>query len=87
MTFSAWTDPKDDEVNKQWARDVAEKMTPFTHGHYVNQVGLESEEGAAAIKAAYGDNWDRLVAAKTKYDPGNLLRHNQNIRPAAQVGT
>jgi FAD/FMN-containing dehydrogenase len=87
MTFSAWTDPKDDEVNKQWAREVAKKMTPFTHGHYVNQVGLESEEGAAAIKAAYGDNWDRLVAAKTKYDPGNLFRHNQNIRPAAPVGT
>ena len=86
MTFAAWTDPAHDEINKQWARELSDQMKPFTHGHYVNQVGLESEEGADRIKAAYGDNWDRLVALKTKYDPMNLFRHNQNIRPATPVG-
>jgi hypothetical protein len=26
-------------------------------------------------------NYDRLVSQKNKYDPTNLFRHNQNIRP------
>ena len=89
MTFSAWEDPEKDEENKQWAREVSDLMQPFAHGHYVNQVGLESEEGASRIQAAYGDNWDKLVALKNKFDPTNLLRHNQNIRPSepATVGS
>lgn len=86
MTFSAWTDPAHDEANRQWAREVSDAMQPFAHGHYVNQVGSEAEEGTDRIRAAYGDNWDRLVALKAKYDPLNLLRHNQNIRPHAAAG-
>ncbi len=83
MTFSGWTDPATDAENRQWAREISDQVQPFAKGHYVNQVGLESEEGADRIQAAYGDNWDRLVALKAKYDPTNLFRHNQNIRPAA----
>lgn len=57
-------------------------MRPFTMGSdYVNQIGLETEEGSERIKAAYGINYARLVAVKNKYDPTNLFRHNQNIRP------
>ena len=85
MTFSAWTDPAKDEVNKQWAREVSDLMQPFAHGHYVNQMGLESEEGASRIQASFGDNWDKLVALKNKFDPTNLLRHNQNIRPSGRA--
>ena len=33
------------------------------------------------MRAAYGDNYDRLVALKNKYDPGNLFQVNQNIAP------
>ena len=83
MTFSAWTDPGQDAANRQWAREISDQVQPFAKGHYVNQVGLESEEGADRIQAAYGDNWDRLVTLKDKYDPTNLFRHNQNIRRAA----
>jgi hypothetical protein len=55
---------------------------PFTTGSdYVNQIGLETDEGSERIKAAYGANYERLVAVKNKYDPTNLFRHNQNIRP------
>jgi hypothetical protein len=48
---------------------------------YVNQIGLESDEGAERIRAAFGVNRDRLPALKNKYDPTNVLRRNQNIKP------
>ena len=80
--LSSWLDPAADEANIRWTRALAETMRPFTTGSdYVNQIGLESEEGAERIKAAFGANYDRLVAVKNKYDPTNLFRHNQNIRP------
>jgi FAD/FMN-containing dehydrogenase len=57
-------------------------MHPFTTGRpYVNQMGIEAEEGAERIKAAYGPNYERLVTLKNTYDPTNLFRHNQNIKP------
>jgi len=57
-------------------------VRPFTTGSdYVNQIGLETDEGSERIKAAFGVNYDRLVAVKNKFDPTNLFRHNQNIRP------
>jgi hypothetical protein len=56
-------------------------MRPCTTGSdYVNQIGLETDEGSAHIKAAYGGNYERIVAVKDEYDPTNLFRHNQNIR-------
>jgi FAD/FMN-containing dehydrogenase len=73
-----------DDVNVWWTRELAQVMRPFTTGSdYVNQIGVESEEGSERIKAAYGAHYERLVAVKNKYDPTNLFRHNQNIRPTA----
>jgi FAD/FMN-containing dehydrogenase len=40
------------------------------------------EEGADRVRASYGDNYERLVAIKAEYDPMNLFRVNQNIKPA-----
>jgi hypothetical protein len=78
-----WLDPAADDVNIRWTRELAKTMRPFTTGSdYVNQIGLGTEEGPERIKAAYGVNYyDRLVGLKNKYDPTNLFRHNQNIRP------
>jgi FAD binding domain/Berberine and berberine like len=79
---AVWTDPVQDGANIRWAREVAEAMRPFTSGSdYVNHIGLEAEEGTDRIRAAFGANYDRLVALKNRYDPTNLFRHNQNIQP------
>jgi FAD/FMN-containing dehydrogenase len=40
------------------------------------------EEGEERVKATYGANFERLSAIKQKYDPANLFRVNQNIKPA-----
>ena len=48
-------------------------------GVYVNNLG--DEEPEEELKAAYGSNYDRLVAMKNKYDPTNLFHLNQNIKP------
>jgi FAD/FMN-containing dehydrogenase len=46
----------------------------------VNNLG---EEGEDRVRAAYGDNYERLVALKNKYDPTNFFRLNANIQPSA----
>src|SRR5262245_44870074 len=81
---AVWLDPAEDAANIRWVREVFEAMRPFTSvSGYVNHIGLEAEEGSDRIKAAFGANYDRLVALKNKYDPTNLFRHNQNIKPMA----
>ena len=77
--ISIWEDPADDEANIRWARELWTAMRPFsTGGVYVNNLG---DEGEDRVRAAYGSNYDRLVALKTKYDPTNFFRLNQNIKP------
>lgn len=80
-TNAVFLDPGESEVHIRWARELATDMLPFSSGAYINQVGTEEEEGAEAIQAAFGDNFQRLADLKQKYDPTNLFSHNQNIRP------
>jgi hypothetical protein len=63
-------------------------MQPFsTGGVYVNYLGREADEGGDRIRAAYGaEKYQRLLALKEKYDPTNLFRLNQNIRPMTTAG-
>jgi FAD binding domain/Berberine and berberine like len=76
-----WDDPADDEPNIGWARQFWNAMRPFsTGGVYANNLG---DEGEDRVQAAYGENHPRLVALKNKYDPTNVFRLNQNIRPTA----
>src|SRR5438477_3054218 len=80
--LSSWLDPAADDVNVRRTRELAEVMRPFTtDSDYVNQIGLETDDGSESVKAAYGANYERLVVVKNKYDPTNLFRHNQNIKP------
>lgn len=82
MMLSMWPEPAAYEANVKWTRRLAEAMHPFTTGRaYINHMGMATEEGAEQIRAAHGLNYDRLVVLKNKYDPTNLFRHNQNIKP------
>jgi len=66
----------------RWGRaywDAVHKFNPG--GAYVNF--MMDDEGEARVQASYGDNFARLAAVKKKYDPANLFRVNQNIKPAA----
>jgi FAD/FMN-containing dehydrogenase len=74
-------DPKNAPAIKKWARDYWEAVHPFDlPGAYANF--MMDDEGESRVKAAYGENYDRLATLKKKFDPTNLFRVNQNIRPA-----
>ncbi len=73
-------DPAQNSRLVQWARDYWLALHPFSlGGGYVNMMMDEGEEG---VKSAYRENHSRLAEVKRKYDPQNLFRINQNIRPA-----
>jgi FAD/FMN-containing dehydrogenase len=79
--IAAWTDPGQDEANVRWSRGLWEAMRPYSPGSvYVNFLGVDEDEDR--VRAAYGANYDRLTEIKAKYDPANLFRFNQNIKPA-----
>jgi FAD/FMN-containing dehydrogenase len=74
-----WEDPAKDAECIGWARDLFRASAPFATGAvYVNFL---TEEEGDRVRAAYGRNYDRLVKLKNRYDPSNLFRVNQNIRP------
>jgi FAD/FMN-containing dehydrogenase len=76
-----YPNPADTAKNVAWVRDYWSALHPYSAGGaYVNFL---MEEGDERIRATYGANYDKLVAVKTKYDPTNLFRLNQNVRPTA----
>ena len=75
-------DPKNAEKLKAWGRAYWKAVHPFNQGGaYVNFMMDDEVEGR--LEATYGDNYARLAAIKAKYDPKNLFRVNQNIKPVA----
>ncbi|HSV47709.1 MAG TPA: FAD-binding oxidoreductase [Ramlibacter sp.] len=81
MIASVWQ-PRDAGAprHRDWCRGTWSALRPWSAGGgYVNHL---DGEGEGRTREAYGaGNWERLVAVKRKYDPGNLFRMNQNIRP------
>ena len=76
--ISQWTDLAESAGHIQWTREFWTAVEPFASGEvYVNR--LDAEEGTTRIKASR--SYERLVALKNKYDPTNLFRLNQNIKP------
>jgi len=74
-----WLDPRDDARCLAWAREFFQAAAPHAAGGvYINFL---NEDEVDRIADAYGPNYARLKAIKAKYDPDNLFRSNQNIRP------
>jgi FAD/FMN-containing dehydrogenase len=79
---STWRDAADDAPNVAYTRAFWDAAVPFSNGKtYFNFPGL-LEDGDAAVRASYGANHARLAEIKAAYDPENVFRLNQNIRPA-----
>jgi FAD/FMN-containing dehydrogenase len=76
-----WETAAEDAGCIAWAREFFEKSKPFATGNvYINFL---TEEETDRIASAYGSNYERLTKIKAKYDPDNLFRMNQNIKPKA----
>ncbi len=76
-----WRDAAQDQECLGWARAFFNKTAPLaTGGVYVNF--MPEDESQRVRAGAYGPNYTRLAQLKKRYDPHNLLRHNQNISPA-----
>jgi FAD/FMN-containing dehydrogenase len=76
-----WMDPAEDATCLAWAREFFNAAAPHAAGGvYINFL---NEDEVDRIAEAYGPNYRRLKEIKAKYDPDNLFRSNQNIRPGA----
>jgi FAD/FMN-containing dehydrogenase len=76
-----WEDPAQTQMHIDWVRRFSDAMGPFTTGGvYLN---FEPNEGEKRVRAGYeAGKYAKLVALKDKWDPENLFRVNQNIRPS-----
>jgi FAD/FMN-containing dehydrogenase len=82
--IATWENPADDEKHIGWARSLSEAMREFeTGGVYLN---FEVDIPQDRVRAGFGDEkYERLVAVKNTYDPENVFRFNQNVKPTAGV--
>jgi FAD/FMN-containing dehydrogenase len=77
---SVWTDPAASEENVRWTKEThAAVAEHLAERRWLNYLG--DDQGADAVRAAYGPNWDRLVEVKRRYDPENVFHLNHNIAP------
>jgi FAD/FMN-containing dehydrogenase len=80
--LTAMWDPEEprEAAFREWVRQAWQRFRPFsTGGNYINFQTFD--EGEERVRAMYRDNFERLVAIKTRYDPTNLFRSNRNIAP------
>jgi FAD/FMN-containing dehydrogenase len=81
--LSQWTDPADTPRNREWGSDLVGALGPYSRrATHPNHVSSDRQE---RVRSFYGEaTYARLVAVKDRWDPRNVFRHNQNIRPSAQ---
>jgi FAD/FMN-containing dehydrogenase len=77
-------DPANSEKMTTWCKDYFDALHPYSAGGaYIN---FMMDEGQERVQSSFRDNYARLALIKRKYDPTNLFRVNQNIRPTAAAG-
>ena len=83
LILSMWPERHAKTENVSWVQSVSEALARYASSRvYVNYLGQSGDEGVGRVAAAYGpEAYARLVALKNQYDPENLFRLNQNIRP------
>jgi hypothetical protein len=80
IAVSVWSDASDDDANIAWTRGIWQAMQPHVRAEaYVNYFSGDEQD---RVQTAYGAKYARLAALKRTYDPTNLFRMNQNIKPA-----
>ncbi|HKC20915.1 MAG TPA: FAD-binding oxidoreductase [Gaiellaceae bacterium] len=78
--FAEWLDSAETEENISWTRATYDALEPHRAAlRYVNY--LSDDDVGAAVRAAYGPNYERLVEMKRRYDPDNVFHLNHNIDP------
>ena len=75
---ASWADPKQSAARIAWQKQTWKGFEPYSEGLYAN---LNAADANVKARSAYGDNLERLVEVKTKYDPKNLFHLNPNITP------
>lgn len=74
-----WLDESDDEACVGWTRDLHETLRQFgTGGEYVNN---QTDTDTNRVRAAFGENYDRLAQVKVEWDPEDRLRSTQHVEP------
>jgi FAD/FMN-containing dehydrogenase len=74
----SWSASEEKGSAVRWVNALRDRRQPLSHGLYVNALSDTSNQ---LVRAGYGPNYARLVEIKKKYDPTNVLRLNQNIKP------
>jgi FAD/FMN-containing dehydrogenase len=77
---SEWMDPAETDANIAWTRETHRAFRPHLRdARWLSYLG--DDQGANAVRAAYGPNYERLLAIKRRWDPDNVFHHNHNIDP------
>ena len=78
--FAVWENPADDDRVIGWAKAFRDDIARLASGGvYLNFIG---DEGHDRVVAAFGEEkYRRLASVKSQYDPDNVFRGNQNIKP------
>jgi FAD/FMN-containing dehydrogenase len=80
--ISVWENPAEPETHIAWTREFLDALQPFTTPGI--SLNFTSDQSQDKVKASFGpEKYERLVALKNKYDPKNLFRLNQNVKPSA----
>ncbi|HEU4415735.1 MAG TPA: FAD-binding oxidoreductase [Candidatus Angelobacter sp.] len=86
MTLLAnWREASADKGNISWVREIFQQLRPaMKPGVYVNFMSGDEQD---RVPEAYHERWERMLAIKSHYDPGNFFRLNQNIQPRKPAAT